>query len=157
MFTSPASLPDGQLTEVLDDSERPLCLLPPDDILAQGLKHRAIAVLALDEKGNLLLRETPGPVFETTAYAPLQAGFARAEFAEYLLNRQIAQSVQPRELLTFKNGPATITVFTALFSYSMLRAAATASFLLSDKAEIGELAKRNLAGPLLLKILPHLS
>lgn len=155
MFTSSDQRGKG-LVEALDHAGRPICLLSPGEIEAQKLPHRAVAVLAVSHPDCFLLKETDGPVFDVTASGPLAAGFATSEYAEHLLAAECGHSAHPEELFTLNVSPAIISVFCARFSRSMLKALCTSRFLLADRTEIQELAKRVLISPILAEIIRRL-
>ena len=68
--------PFAGLAEALDNNLRPLCMLKVDDILAQGLAHRAAALLISDREGRRILRASASGEWGFTAAAPVAAGMA---------------------------------------------------------------------------------
>lgn len=154
IYSPPPSTP---LVEALDHNGRPLCLLSASEVLDQRLKHRSVAILATARPDAILLAEAPGPVFDVTAHAPLQAGLAVAEFAEILLCARLQRTAQISEIMQLQLAVEILYVFNARFPLPLLKALAPPGFLLTDMREIPDLAKRDLIAPLVLEILPSIA
>ena len=59
LHAAPPGEISGTLREVVDESDRPFCLMPEALVLRQGLRHRAVALLLRDPAGHALLRTHP--------------------------------------------------------------------------------------------------
>lgn len=74
----PADLPP--LCEVLDENNRPLCLVSHGEALAQGLRHRALAVLLRERGGRFILRGN-GDIFGFFHFSFIPYGIAAEDAA----------------------------------------------------------------------------
>ncbi|WP_072311733.1 MULTISPECIES: NUDIX hydrolase [Desulfovibrio] len=72
--------------EVVDNENRPLCIMPDEDVIRQRLPHRAVALLVSDRNGQALLtRSSQGWCFSSHGRVP--AGMAcEYRVREILLN-----------------------------------------------------------------------
>lgn len=77
------NLKDGQI-EILDRALRPFCILRGAAAQAQGLRHKAVAVLARDPAGRLVLAKRPAG-YDVSAFGPVLAGEGRADCASRLM------------------------------------------------------------------------
>ena len=126
--------PQHALVEVLDIKNRPLCALTLQEILKQGLPHRAFAVLATDRQ-NLLLKELPGSLLGTTYFGPVLAGKSSTESAESLSTTSIYQTlpdvpelILPGSCIWDGCPVASVDVFIANISSPMLHACSQPGF-----------------------------
>lgn len=124
------------LREVVDEADRPLCLLPEAAILRQGLRHRAVALLLRDHAGRTLLR--PGRAGWDFSSRALPQAF---EAVEDCCRRLLAQDwklegLAPRVLRRVEARPETgmafLTVFTARITDAMARALSVPGVLAPD-------------------------
>lgn len=76
-FNYPALPP---LCEVLDKNNRPLCLMDYRAVLAQGLRHRAFAVLLRERDGRYILRGN-GEIFGFFQFSFVPYGVAAEDAA----------------------------------------------------------------------------
>lgn len=159
----PPHSPGPALREVVDEADRPLCLLPEAAILRQGLRHRAVALAILDDKGRALLRPcADGWDFSSRALPhALEAG-------EDCCRRLLATdwklvSLAPRLLRRVDAAPETgmafLSIFTARIPAATARELALPGVLapeglpLADAEELQGLARQEppLLAPLLLR------
>lgn len=135
---------------------RPLCVMPVSAICAQRLLHHAVAILASDTAGSLLL--SVQDVIEVTAFGHVRAGMARHGFAESLLREKLGQSGALAEIGAIAPRPATygalLTVYMACFSPAMLAALADSGLALTAVESLLGLA--DLHGPVLKLVLSEL-
>lgn len=73
------------LCEVVDEDMKPLCLMNVGDILRQGLRHRACALLLRGRSGRFLLRLAPSGGFGFSSFSPSPAGSAARDAALRML------------------------------------------------------------------------
>ena len=153
--------PSPALREVVDEADRPFCLLPEAALLRQGLRHRAVALLLRDRAGRTLLRPAPqGWEFSSLA---LPLAF---EAVEDCCRRLLAADwrlpdLNPRVLRRVEASPETgmafLTIFTARIPEATARALAVPGALapeglpLLDAVELAGLARQEppLLSPLL--------
>lgn len=103
------------LCEILDEKNRPLCLLNHADALEQGLRHRAFAVLLRERGGRFILRKN-GDVFGCFHYSFVPYGIAaedaaRAEIAQRLNLRENFPDYQGRMQVCPESKGALVDIF----------------------------------------------
>ena len=62
------------LLEVVDKNNTPLCVMRKEDVLRQGLHHRAVGLLVRDRLGRALLTHRPGLGWGISSIGRLPAG-----------------------------------------------------------------------------------
>ena len=108
--------PGPALREVMDEADRPLCLLPESAILRQGLRHRSVALLLRDSAGRALLRPgADGWDFSSRALPHA------LEAVEDCCRRLLAQdwkleNLAPRRLRSVAAAPETGMAFLSIFT-----------------------------------------
>ncbi|MBD5647858.1 MAG: NUDIX hydrolase [Desulfovibrio sp.] len=155
--------PGPALREVVDEADRPLCLLAEAAILRQGLRHRAVALILRDNAGRALLRTgTDGWDFSSRALPHA------LEAVEDCCRRLLAadwklESLAPRRLRRVAASPETgmafLNIFTARIPTATARELARPGVLapegipLVDAEELAGLAEQEppLLSPLLLR------
>lgn len=155
MFNSSYS-PDAGLVEILDNSLKPLCLIPAQEAATQPVICREIAVLAKAGPDSLLLCDLPDSTFGITCKSLLQAGKGRAEYAGELAEACLGFSGQITEITTLRHGLRPVSVFYAVYSKAMLKAIAPPGFTFARVDELDDLSGRGLLDSLLLKIAPFI-
>lgn len=129
--------------EVVDNANRPICILEKDEVIGQNLCHRAVALLLRDNAGRYLLRRPNGESWGFSAHEPLVAGLAAAEFCQVLArqswNLEIIAPVQAAfHAPSPENGNAFTSLFCVLISSGALNLLAVNEdeYLLADAGEI---------------------
>lgn len=96
-------IPRAELVEVVDAANRPLCVMPLDEVHRQGLYHRSVLVLVHDPLGRLYLQRRsraksvyPGR-YDLSATGHVKAGEAVADAARRELFEELA--VRPERLV----------------------------------------------------------
>lgn len=121
----PPQSPGPALREVVDEADRPLCLLTEAALLRQGLRHRAVAVLVQDGAGRALLR--PGDHgWDFSSRALPQAMEAAEDCCRRLLETEwrlagLAPRVLRRVEACAETGMAFLTIFTACIAGATAR------------------------------------
>lgn len=132
------------LYAALDANNRPLCLLPIEEILRQNLRHRAVAILLADKRKKALLSAGNGEECGFTFGEALPAGMGAMEFAEkrayekWGIERLVPLAViQPKA----EGRYALASIFLAPASNGMadMLALDREKYLLADSAEISAL------------------
>ena len=155
--------PGPALREVVDEADRPLCLLAEAAILRQGMRHRAVALLLRDNAGRALLR--PGADgWDFSSRALPQAMEATEDCCRRLLETEwrlagLAPRVLSRVDACAETGMAFLTIFTARIGVATARELALPGVLapegvpLVDAEELQGLARQEppLLAPLLLR------
>lgn len=159
----PPQSPGSALREVVDAADRPLCLLPEAVLLRQGLRHRAVALAILDDKGRALLR--PGAAgWDFSSRALPQAMEAVEDCCRRLLGTEwrlagVAPRVLRRVDACAETGMAFLTIFTARIAEATAREMAAPGALapeglpLLDAVELAGLAQQE--PPILAPLLLH--
>ena len=160
----PPHSPGPALREVVDEADRPLCLLPEASILRQGLRHRAVALLLRDSAGRALLRPDAPTGWDFSSRALPQALEAAGDCCRRLLAADwkldaLAPRVLRRVAASPETGMAFLTIFTARIPAATARALAMPGALapegipLLDAEELAGLAGQDppLLSPLLLR------
>ena len=159
---SPQS-PGPALREVVDEADRPLCLLPEASLLRQGLRHRAVALILRDGAGRMLLR--PGPAgWDFSSRALPQAMEATEDCCRRLLEAEwrlagLAPRVLRRVDACAETGMAFLTIFTARVTEATARVLAAPGALapeglpLLDAVELAGIAGQE--PPVLAPLLRH--
>lgn len=152
------------LREVVDEADTPLCLMPEDHLLRQGLRHRVVALLLRDATGRMLLRPHPRSGWEFSSLALPRA----MEAAEDCCRRLLAAdwklpATSPRLLRRVdaraETGMAFLTLFEARVSAAAARTLAAPGVItpeglpLLDAIELAGLARQE--DPLLSPLLRH--
>ena len=151
------------LREVVDEADRPLCLLAEAAILRQGLRHRAVALILRDTAGRALFR--PGADgWDFSSRALPQAMEATEDCCRRLLETEwrlagLAPRVLRRVDACAETGMAFLTIFTARIGVATARELALPGVLapeglpLVDAEELAGLAEQGppLLSPLLLR------
>lgn len=137
------------LGEALDVKGRPLCIMPKNEILKQGLRCRKAAILATAPDKALLLAANPGPIFDVTCQDLVSAGWAIDGYAAWLLEKSLGIAASINFITVLLDGSVSISIFSANLSSAYLAAREDREFLLSHVAEIGDLGARGLTTPLL--------
>ena len=155
--------PGPALREVVDEADRPLCLLPEAALLRQELRHRAVALAILDDKGRALLRpRADGWDFSSRALP--QAMEAAEDCCRRLLGTEWRlPAVAPRVLRRVdacpETGMAVLTLFTARIPEATARELAAPGALtpeglpLLDAVELAGIAEQE--PPILAPLLRH--
>ncbi|MDE7241206.1 NUDIX hydrolase [Desulfovibrio sp.] len=160
----PPQSPGPALREVVDEADRPLCLLPEAAILRQGLRHRAVALLVRDSAGRALLRPDLQRCWDFSSRALPHALEAPEDCCRRLLATDWKlDSLAPRRLRRVaacpETGMAFLTIFTARIPAATARELARPAVLapeglpLLDAAELAGLARQE--PPLLAPLLLH--
>lgn len=156
--------PGPALREVVDEADRPLCLLSEAALLRQGLRHRAVALIVRDSAGRALLRPDAHMRWDFSSRALPHV----LEAAEDCCRRLLATDwrlvdLAPRELCRVGASPETgmafLTIFTARIPAATARELARPGVLapeglpLLDAVELQGLARQEppLLSPLLLE------
>lgn len=159
----PPQSPGSALREVVDEADRPFCLLPEAAILRQGLRHRAVALILRDSSGRALLRPDGHAGWDFSSRALPHA----LEAAEDCCRRLLAadwrlDAVRPRKLRRVEASPETgmafLSIFTARIPVATAQALAVPGVIapegipLLDAEELAGLARQQppLLSPLLL-------
>ena len=153
LYQSPESF--STRVEVLDNTGRPVCLLPAQAARSQGLKFHAVALQIIAASGELLLAVNSAGLYDPTYMRPVPAGLGIEEFACALQAICPGYAKEPRFIKELE--PDGIFLFTAIYSASMLKAMAPASALLASRAEITQLQKQALLTPLLARLIDCLA
>ncbi len=127
-------------------------------IQTQKLRHHAVAALACDNAGMLLL--ATGEKLEMTVFGHVPALMARDEFAARLLRGRLGHTGRMREICSLLPSPlygdgAAISVYAAEYSPRMLAAMENADLALVAAEALPEL--RDLLGMIPSEILPVLT
>lgn len=106
------------LREVVDEADRPLCLLPEAALLRQGLRHRAVALLLRDNAGRALLRPDAPSGWDFSSRALPLAFEAVEDCCRRLLAHDwklagLAPHALRRVAASPETGMAFLTIFTA--------------------------------------------
>ena len=159
----PPQSPGPALREVVDEADRPLCLLPEATILRQGLRHRAVALLLLDNADRALLM--PGAAgWDFSSRALPQAMEATEDCCRRLLETEwrlagLAPRLVRRVAAAPETGMAFLSIFTARIPAATARELALPGVLapegipLVDAEELQGVARQEppLLAPLLLR------
>lgn len=150
------------LREVVDEADRPLCLLPEAALLRQGLRHRAVALLLRDSAGRALLRPGPRAGWGFSSFALPHA----LEAVEDCCRRLLAADWQLESLVPHAlrrvdacaaTGMAFLTIFTARIPAATARALAVPGVVAPEGLPLlDDVELRGLAGqepPLLSPLL----
>lgn len=127
------------LHEALDSRLRPLCLLPLEEILRQGLLHKSAALLLKDRRGKFLLADDPEKGFDFPFYKALPAGLDAGEFAEenaLAIWRTRKTALIGRIQPCFESRNSLVFIFSASISNAAADMADRGRFILADSAEI---------------------
>lgn len=115
----------ASLREVVDEGDRPLCLLPEAALLRQGLRHRAVALLVRDRAGRALLRPREGAGWDFSSHALPLALEAGEDCCRRLLDTEWGLAgLAPRELRRVEACPETGMAFLTLYVARISNAAA---------------------------------
>lgn len=159
----PPQSPGPALREVVDEADRPLCLLPEAVLLRQGLRHRAVALILRDSAGRMLLR--PGAAgWDFSSRALPQAMEAAEDCCRRLLEAEWRlPELTPRLLRRVDacagTGMAFLTLFTARIAAAAARELAAPGALapgglpLLDAVELAGIAGQE--PPILAPLLLH--
>lgn len=127
--------------------------MPMSAICAQRLRHHAVAALAVDNSGMLLL--FAGDTLEPTGFGHVPVSMARDEFTEILLQKKLGQSGRLAEIGAIYPSAATLggvlTVYAASFSPAMLAALANSELVAVSAEALPQLS--DLWGPVLRLVL----
>lgn len=138
--------------EVLDQNLKPLCVMPIEDITAQQLCHKMVAVLA-GGGGQYLLAATD--LLNVTAAGAVPAGMGSGEYAHELLCSAIGYSLQVRKVAFLPFCPvfpgAVIEIYHAVCSPALMAALASPDLVLMEKSALEE--ETDLLHPLLGAVL----
>ena len=114
----------GELVEVVDDRDRPLCLIPLPEVHRQSLPHRSVLILLFDLNGRLYLQKRsarktlyPGRL-DLSATGHVRGGESREAAALRELREELGVRVRSLRLLSeVPAGPDTgwevVTLYTA--------------------------------------------
>lgn len=124
--------PDHSL-EVVDNENRPLCIMPDEAVIRQRLPHRAVALLVRDKNGQALLtRTSQGWCFSSHGRVP--AGMAcECRAREILLNDWGHEGKQISALGLIAPGPENGETFLRLFTARLPRTVIAASAADQDR------------------------
>lgn len=129
--------------------------MPLASITSQNLLHHAVAVIAADATGNLLLAASTH--IEVTAFGHLPAPLARCEYAERLLHERTGQTASLAELPPLPPQSATagarVNTYIARFSPALLSALSTSALTPVHISALPQLA--DLHGPILRILLAN--
>lgn len=164
LHATPAPTISGTLREVVDETDRPLCLMPEASLLRQGLRHRAVALLLRDPAGRALLRPQPQNGWEFSSLALPRALEAAEDCCRRLLVTDWDLGTAAPHLLRradacAETGMAFLTLFEARISAATARALAAPGVMapeglpLLDGIELAGLAHQE--APLLSPLLRH--
>ena len=136
----PKSLPPQSsgpaLREVVDEGDRPLCLLPEAALLRQGLRHRAVALILRDSRGRMLLR--PGQAgWDFSSWALPQAMEAAEDCCRRFLEADwgltgAAPRILRRVEACAETAMAFLTIFTARITPAAARELAAPGVLVPE-------------------------
>ena len=113
--------PDHYL-EVVDGENRPLCIMPDEDVLRQRLPHRTVALLVRDKNGRALLTRS-GRGWCFSSYGRVPAGMScECRVRELLLNHWGHEGKQVSALGLIPPGPENDVTFLNLFTARLPRA-----------------------------------
>lgn len=160
----PPQSPGPALREVVDEADRPLCLLREAALLRQGLRHRAVALLLRDSVGRALLRPDEHLGWDFSSRALPHALEAVEDCCRRLLATDwklgsLAPRLLGRVAASPETGMAFLSIFTARIPAATARELALPGVLapegipLVDAEELAGLARQEppLLAPLLLK------
>lgn len=160
----PPHSPGPALREVVDEADRPLCLLPEAALLRQGLRHRAVALLLRDTAGRALLRPDEQMGWDFSSRALPHALEAVEDCCRRLLATDwklasLAPRLLRRVAASPETGMAFLSIFTARIPAATARELAMPGVLapeglpLLDAVELAGLAAQEppLLAPLLLR------
>lgn len=115
--------PGAEIVEVVDDSDRPVCLMSLPEVHRQSLTHRSVLVLLYDVHGRLYLQKRsarkalyPGRM-DLSATGHVQAGESREHAALRELREELGVRARSLRLLAeVPAGPDTGWEFVTLYS-----------------------------------------
>lgn len=141
------------MLEVVDGGNRPFCVLRADEVLRQGLPHRAVGLLVRDSASRTLLTWRQGHGWGLSSFGFPAAGQSAEDRARELLLADWGRHGPPQPLGISapgqETGPAYLYLFEARVSAAFARYAARDAerHLLADYGELRGL--RVQAAPLL--------
>jgi len=112
-----------ELVEVVDDNDRPLCLMPLSEVHRQSLPHRSVLVLLYDAHGRLYLQKRsarkalyPGRL-DLSASGHVRSGEAREDAALRELREDLGiRAKRLRVMAKVPAGPDTSWEFVTLYT-----------------------------------------
>ncbi len=115
--------PSVEYIDVVDDRNRPLAVMPIDEVHAQALRHRAVAVMVYDADGKVYLQKRsmsksrfPG-LWDLSATGHVTAGEAVEDAAARELHEELGLAVNRlRFIASVGPGPATGWEFVSIYS-----------------------------------------
>ncbi|EPR42306.1 NUDIX hydrolase [Desulfovibrio sp. X2] len=119
-----SATPEVEYIEVVDEGNRPIAVMPIDDVHAQALMHRAVVVLVYDDDGRVYLQKRsmsksrfPGR-WDLSATGHVKAGEAMEDGAIRELHEELGLSATRMHLLAEVSASAStgwefVSIFTA--------------------------------------------
>lgn len=135
-----------KLYEACDKNNRPICLLPLDEIQRQKLYYRSIAILLTDRRKKTILEIKADETFDFSHFEALPAGYNPYEYAEKISlelwksnNLVLIREIKPCS----ESENSFVKIFSVNISNAMAQMIAkdAQKYLLADDTEILSLMK----------------
>ena len=107
------------LLEVVDKNNTPLCVMRKEDVLRQGLHHRAVGLLVRDRLGRALLTHRPGLGWGISSIGRLPAGQSSERRAQQLFFDDWGHDGRILPLGVSAPGPESFNAFVELYEGRM--------------------------------------